>query len=426
MRQSSCSLALYLMLVLLGGYNAYADHPNEGQVSLKDLISEATANNLEIKASSQKLESTRQEIKAANGAFYPELSVEGGPLVTKYDSDKNSGTTLYGKAEWNIYRGGRDGAVKERKGIESDLAEKQVIQTKARIEREIARIYYQLLFHLESISLKEKALVMNQEQMKLAQAKNRSGYTSSADVIEFELREATLRSDLKKLMQDRADASRELSALLGRADPSADISVKGHLNKETIRLDREKIVLGLSQKNPELVEAQANQRLVEKEKEILRSGFFPRIDMEGKFGRIANEERVFSDKDNYSLLLKVNIPLFSGLSTAHEVSAAGARVQQNESLLNQKKILVRTEAENLLSQIDSIQERLELEEKTLIRSEEYYKITLGEYRRGVKNSPDMVGAAERLVEARIRNLEYRRDFYLTKLRIDGLNGVGIE
>lgn len=29
----------------------------------------------------------------------------------------------------------------------------------------------------------------------------------------------------------------------------------------------------------------------------------------------------------------------------------------------------------------------------------------------------MVGASERLLEARIRNLEYRKDYYLTKLKI---------
>lgn len=50
-------------------------------------------------------------------------------------------------------------------------------------------------------------------------------------------------------------------------------------------------------------------------------------------------------------------------------------------------------------------------------------VALGEeYRRGIKNSPDMVNASERLLEARIRNLEYRRDLMLAKARIQELTG----
>lgn len=416
------------LVVLLGfflGETVHADHPNEGSLSLQDLVQEALAQNKELKASTHRLDAANSEMSAARGAYFPELSIEGGPLETKFDSEKNSGTAVYGKAEWNLYRGGRDKATSDIRGLEAELAEKQISQARARVEREIGRLYYEMLFLLESVALKEKALSMNQDQMKLARVKNQSGFTSNADVIEFELREATIKSDLKKLLQERADKSRELSVLLGRREPVGELSVRGHLAKGNFRGDRKKIIYELEKGNPELIEAQVERQIAEKEKDVARSGFFPKLDIEGRFGKIANEERVFSEKDNYSVFLKLKIPLFSGLSTTNEVGAAGSRLQQKEAMLTHKALSMRAEAESLLSQLDLIQERLELEEKTLQRSEDYYKITLGEYRRGVKNSPDMVGAAERLLEARIRNLEYRRDFYLAKLRLSGLVGMGV-
>lgn len=42
------------------------------------------------------------------------------------------------------------------------------------------------------------------------------------------------------------------------------------------------------------------------------SQLLPKIDLEAKYGKLSNEERVFNDSDNYSIMLKINVPLFSG------------------------------------------------------------------------------------------------------------------
>lgn len=411
-----------LWVILFFGRFSSADHPNEGLFGLDDLVREALAQNQELKASSYQLDAAKKEVKATRGAFFPEVSLQGGPRSTKFDDEKNSDTALYGNVEWNLYRGGRDQAALDVKNIEVELLEKQVTQSKNSLAREVARAYYEALFLLESFHLKEKALVLNDDQMKLARRKNQSGFTSSADVIEFELREATIKSDLKRILQEKSDKFRELSVLLGREGNASDITLRGHLKKDTYQPDRKKVLSELATSNPELALTQVEQQIAKKEKDIAKAGFLPEVDVEGRFGKIASDERVFSERDNYSVFLKVKVPIFSGLSTSSEFGAAAARSQQKEARFSQKALSVKAAAEGLLSQLDSIRERLELEEKTLQRSEDYYKITLGEYRRGVKNSPDMVGAAERLLEARIRNLEYRRDFQLTRLQILGLSG----
>lgn len=418
-------LSNFLAIFFFGNL-ATADHPNEGLFGLDDLVREALAQNQEIKASTLQLEAARKEAKTTKGAFFPEISLQGGPRSTKIDAEKNSDTTLYGNIEWNLYRGGRDSAALEIKKFEVELLEKQANQSKNRIGREVARAYYEALFLLESIHLKEKALVLNDEQMKLARRKNQSGFTSSADVIEFELREATIKSDLKKIIQEKNDKFREISVLMGRGENASEITLRGHLKKDIYRVDQKKILLEMSSLNPELIQTQVDQQIAQKEKDIAMAGFLPEIDVEGKFGKIASEERVFEEKDNYSIFLKVKIPIFSGLSAANGYGAAGARSQLQNARFSQKAMSAKAEAEGLFSKLDSIRERLDLEEKTLQRSEDYYKITLGEYRRGVKNSPDMVGAAERLLEARIRNLEYRRDYLLTKIQILGLTGSEVQ
>jgi outer membrane protein len=187
-------------------------------------------------------------------------------------------------------------------------------------------------------------------------------------------------------------------------------------------LSRESILSRLKDSNIEIAEAQADLQMSQKDASIAKSGFLPAVDLEAKYGRIANEERVFSDNNNYSVMLKVSVPLFSGFETINQTRAANANVAAKDVATSRKSLSAYAETENLFSQLSTLSDRLNLEEKNLSKSEDYYKITLGEYKRGVKNSPDMVGASERLLEARIRNLEYRKDYFVTKLRIYELVG----
>lgn len=412
-------LTVYMFAFTLSA-PGWADHPNEGSLTLDALVQEALAHNPSLDEASSRGRAAHSDAKVARGALLPELSLEGGPVSAKLDSEKYSGTALYGKAQWNLYRGGRDQALLSQAQLSAEFAGRQTAFARSALVREVNKLYYKMLFFLESASLKEKALQMNREQMQLAKRKKASGFTSNADVIEFELREATLNADLKKILQERDEISRELAALLGRAQSSTLLTVKGHLQRDQKVFDPSKVLTALDESNPDLIEGRLNRDIALQERAVARSEFLPQIDMEARYGKLAAEDRLYADRDNYSVFLKMKLNLFSGFSSLNGAASAASRVAQSDAALSRTRLNVKAEAENLISLLSSISERLDLEEQTLQRSEEYYKLTLGEYRRGIKNSPDVVTASERLLETRIRNLEYRRDYQLARLRLAAL------
>ncbi len=386
MTQSLFFCRLILASLLLFGGKVLAHHPNEGSLTLEQLLKEAETENLEIKEAEGQMKSSDAAASSEYGKLLPQLSVEGGPLATKYDDEKNSGTAVYGKAEWNLYRGGKDSNELDKARIKSEFEKKKYEAIKSKVVREVSRVYYELLFLLEGSDLKQKAIEMNQEQMKLAKLKKNSGFTSSADVIEFELREATLKSDLKMFAQVIAEKSRELSVLLGRKDSSVPNLVKGHLIRENSNsLSKEGILSRLSDNNIEIAEAQAEFKSSEKDAAIAKAGFLPSVDVEAKYGKIANEEKVFTDNNNYSVMLKLSIPLYSGFETMNQTKSARSAVIAKDAAASRKNLSAVAETENLFSQLATLTDRLNLEEQNLSKSEEYYKITLGEYKRGVKN-----------------------------------------
>jgi outer membrane protein TolC len=200
--------------------------------------------------------------------------------------------------------------------------------------------------------------------------------------------------------------------------------VKGHL--ERTRLDKrgETLLTKAFEEREDLKEAQKTLAVSELEYQGLFADYLPRVDLKAKFGKLATDERVTGNLDNFSVGLQVSIPIFSGLETTYGRDAKAKDRVRNDYRVERIKQEVKVQLETALSRLTSIDERLNLEEKNIARSKQYFDITLSEYRKGVKNSPDMVGAAERLYDAKLRNLEFRRDFYLTNIEI--AEAVGVE
>ncbi|MBN8537590.1 MAG: TolC family protein [Deltaproteobacteria bacterium] len=425
------NLIIFLKFFLFGFlwiFSSFADHPNEGSLPLNQLLHWAEENNLELQQAKKSLQSKESLLKSKYGALLPSFFLEAGPLFAKLEDEKRSDTFVYGKAEWNLYRGNFDSAEINKEKLLHQLEVKKFESLQSKLQGEVSRLYYELQFLLESISLKERALVMNAEQMKLALIKKNSGFTSMGDVIEFELRESTLKSDLVFLNQEIEVKSRQLNLLVARGDAALSVSesktlrVKGHLFREEKLLKKElrlkdKLSALMVSKNIELVEANLQVAAAEEELRMAQSAYFPKIDLEAKYGKLYNEEKAYSQNNNYLLVLKFSIPLFSGLETQNLTRYKSLAKEEKEIDFKRRKLAVMAEFEDTYSLIEALSQRLDLEEKNLSRSEEYYQITLGEYKRGIKNSPDMVGASERLLSSRIRNLEFRRDLKLAETKI---------
>ncbi len=402
--------------------SAWADHPNEGSLAIEQLIKHAESNNLDLKQIEFNLKAAQADLFSKRGRYYPQFSLEGGYLTSRVSQENHSGVFLFGKAEWNLFRGGADDVQIKQTGLNLDLEELKAKALKLKIKNEVSKVYYEMLFILESIALKERALSFNAEQMKLAVAKRNSGFTSQTDVLEFELRESTLRSDLLLLQQDREIKSKELALLLGSSTPETFFAIKGHLHRSSVKPNFSQMLEQLRKNNKELRESELLVKTLDYDKRRVVADFLPQLDLEAQYGRLAEGERVSDGNHNYSVMLKLSIPLFSGLETyyAHQFVQSTLQARHLKKIKQSQDVEI--ELEKTLSSIQILNHRLDLEEKNLSRSETYYKMTLSEYRRGVKNSPDMVGATERLLEARIRNLEYRRDLALSLLKVKDLVG----
>ena len=153
------------------------------------------------------------------------------------------------------------------------------------------------------------------------------------------------------------------------------------------------------------------------------SGWLPRADVEATYGTLPKRDQILPDTPAWGALVKVTLPLFSGFETHYERTAKAREMERADTRVTRLDLEIKTQVENALAKVEAIEARLDLEEKNIERAKRYYEITTSEYKRGVKNSPDLSGAAERLFDSRLRTLQLRRDFYLGSLAVAEAVGV---
>lgn len=413
---------LSIFTACLISFPVWADHPSEGKKALHEFIIEAQKNNLEIKQLEDNLKALQYKHESLQGRWYPHLFIEGGPQLSQYQNSSENGTLIYGRLNWNLYRGGADRAETQLIEQQINIASKRLSNKKNYIKSEISKIFYEIQFLLESIHLKKKALELNAQQIKIAKLKNSSGLTSSSDVLEFDLRETTLESDLVLLNYKIEKKSREMDVLLSNSKLNEIHPVHGHLIREKFTLDREAILLKILESNEEILQAQAELVILENEKKLTNAAYWPQVDFDLKYGSLNSEKQASKLSNDYSMNLKVSIPIFSGMENHLQLKGIEQKWAAHNKSKSQTLIQLQETVDSAIAELKALNARLDLEEKNIEKSEKYYQLTFDEYKRGTKNSPDMVGASERLLDARIRNLEYRLELHLLIAKMKELSG----
>jgi hypothetical protein len=394
--------------------------------ALAVLFKEANDQNSEIKEAVKSYESFAALKSRARAPYFPEFGLEGG-----VESHRNlnqgdasaSGGFLYAFGRYNLYRGRSDYYGLEERSKEEDFAEFRLNKVKARIQREVSQKYYELVFLQEAIKLKELAVRTNSEQSQMAEKRSRSGITSEADVLEFELRDATLRSDLLLFQQEKNTAMKELDRLIGRDTNDESLVLDGELVHAHMSRPLGEFLSIAEKENESLGEAKKNFSVASLEHSATLSGWLPKVDVEANYGALARADRTIPSTPALGVLLKVTLPLFSGFESYYERTVKAREMERSEVAVYRFRQQTKVQIENAYTRLKTVEARVDLEERNLDRAKRYYDITLSEYKRGIKNSPDLSGAAEKLFDTRLRILQYKRDFYLGRISLAEAIGI---
>ncbi len=112
--------------------------------------------------------------------------------------------------------------------------------------------------------------------------------------------------------------------------------------------------------------------------------------------------------------MRLSVPLFDGLRSSSEAKALRLRAEGETRRHDQRALAADAAVRVAKEDLKHDHELVHFAEERIAKGKLYLGRTLEEYERGVKNSLDALGAAQRYLGYRRQYAERRRDYQLTK------------
>lgn len=388
------------------------------EVTYENLKSLVEKQNLNIEANSLDIKASEAQEGRLLRSFTPQIEVFAAQESFKEGSKAEQSQPTYGaEAKINILNGGKnlyDSRLRETQTNIKRFKYQSALAEELKTARET---YWKYIYAQESIKLINEMIEVNNKSLKSAQQRINAGVATQSDRYEFELKAIDLKQHLKEMMLSSDNLKRQIKLLLNF--PSTDdFKIIGSLNHDH---DYEISLKHKPSDHDFLYKEYELSSEVEKLKaDMSKSEFWPKLDLYASYKQ-QNQLQIdmpnAEDRVERVAGIKLTINLNEGFENYRQAKAS---LLEAESLVKRaqfQKREVELHVENEISELDLLHSQVHDSDLSVEIADKYFKTTLSEYVRGVKNSPDVLGASEKLFETKNKRLEIIRDFQLSKSHI---------
>jgi outer membrane protein len=407
-----------LTIILLSLYGQFGH--TAMSLELEDLETLIKSKNKKVAASTLELRGVEKRLGYLKRSFIPTGEAWVGQEKFQTGPYETMNEPMYSlRANFNLYRGGRDSLEETSRKAQKTSMEvqtQQVLQTELFEAREL---YWNLVFLREVYALYSITLKQNENNLSKALKRINSGLSTKVDKLEFEISETQLKQDMARITVAISTTQRRISAILG-LEPETQfetITLVPHDHNDTtpnqtmdFNLFRD-VRLELANKMD--FEAQGN---------ILKRWWTPRFDIYAESILSNFRERSFyTQNDQIDNALGVRLSFnFDGLQGQYDGESLIAKSLASQLRADQIKIEAEAAFNTAKQELNLIHELIHEGEKSVEKGAQYLSQTQDEYSRGVKNSPDVLSATIKQLEFKKRFAELRRDYAIAKAQLQSL------
>ncbi len=320
------------------------------------------------------------------------------------------------EASLNLFQGGRDYVEHRLQSERRDLSSSEMRQKLRDELLKARRDFWALRFADEVLVSLRESLAQNDKYFQAASRRVSAGMGAETDRYEFEINRTELEQDIALTSLQRQNSERRLASTLG-----LDEAVTLELIEEPHQHDDANVPANLSRADQlEFEQAQINGNIAELQRNLGRLWWAPSLDVYASHGLYTfREKEYFLRDERFETVLgvKLTISLFDGWSGPSRSAAENLRAQAYREGARQTFREAHTDFENARAQLKLTHDLVHGTEKNLEQAQKYLRGTLSEYQRGVKNSPDVLSASQRILNFRRRLAELKRDYQIAKAEL---------
>ncbi len=392
--------------------------------SLNELNELMKKNSPQVKIEKTNINEINARVSGKKATNLPTISaIVGGERREVPSQEELNKSNVVGEihADYNLYSFGKYkneiDALKMKKKQVQKISSYRLRSLKLELEAE----FYQGLYYKNYLILLKNELKFNDTLKKQVRLKRKQGLVGNADILEIDMRNATLK---KKILENEEQYKHTLDTIrkIVFVGHDYEIELSGELPHKHYDISEKSLMRNMNSKNISLATA-VNELEISNFKNRSASAIkLPEINLKGRVGKMRIDDRFSNNKVEGLVGLYVDIPLFDREKTSqYEIEQS---INERKKLkLEQVKITTEIDLAHSYEKLLNIHAQVDLAEENVKNAISYFKNVSSEYNRGVKNSIDLVSARDKLTEFRQDLLMAKRDYLLTKIKLEKVSGT---
>jgi outer membrane protein len=322
--------------------------PTTTTLSLAEAVQQAREHNPQFRQTVNSLDPASAQVKAAYGAFIPNVGASAGLNYTGEGSQFFGGQTFTQPSSYgSTYQIGFDWTFSGATALEPSRAKKaqraavaDTAQGSLQLAEQVVTQYLNALQTQSTAEVARQQLRRNLEFLQLATARQRVGQTSMYDVRQADVTANNSKVDLLRARQAEVDQKLELFRLMG-VMPSGSMEALALTDTFPVMeptWELEALAKEAEDNNPGLQAERARAAAAQAQLKQARSAYLPYLSLNGgwsgytqEFSNAENKPFPFDFTNNpFGVNLGIALPIFQGFSRSLRVSQARAQQRNAE------------------------------------------------------------------------------------------------
>jgi outer membrane protein TolC len=302
-----------------------------------------------------------------------------------------------------------------------DLTNLDHVRIKNLVALDFINTYFDLLEAERMVGVAQKEAERFESHLKVAQSLYEEGVITRSDLLQADVMLSDAKQRLVTMKNRRSFNSSNINNILARpiyapvqvVDMPADAP-------EVVELEKAWDMAGKERSEIKIIDNQL--RVVDFQETAAKSGYYPTLFAQGGYNY--KENRYEFPSENWSLILGVNLNVFSGGSTKAEVAKV---LYQRQQLLEQKRKLIddiKLEVEKNYLDLKNALEKIQVTKDAVGQAEENLRINKIRYEEGIGTATDVVDAITLLTTTETNY--YRAVYELQRARAGLQYAIGLD
>ncbi len=233
----------------------------------------------------------------------------------------------------------------------------------------------------------DEALARASSHHELVAAGVKSGLRGKIELARVDAEVAGARVAVIRAAGAERLARQALADAIGAPDDEADAAAEPPAVELVVRADA--VLAEARQRRPELAALRAELRVLEAQRAAVRATYLPRL---YATAALSTRGQLTPDVYNWDVGAVLAWPIFTGLSTEHQLEAADARIAELSELVRQADLQISSEVRRALTALEVAREAITASQVQLAAARVALELAEGRYQQGLGNMIELADA----------------------------------